>query len=171
MIKNFEFYHGTVFTKLIHHSEKPISISRFMTSSNASYILNGSTGVYIKHSHKRLTPWHFTLSKTHQDEIFQMRGQLQEVFLLLVCGEDGIVALSYDELKEVLDEIYKPTEWISVARNKRKEYTVKGSDGVLSYKVSKHDFPRKIIESTDKAIQIIKQETKHNYSADALTIN
>ena len=69
MIKEFEFYHGVVFTKLIHSSKKCISIKSFPTSSNASYIYNENIGIYIKHSTKRLSPWHFSLQKIHLDEI------------------------------------------------------------------------------------------------------
>ena len=147
MIKEFEFYHGVVFTKLIHSSKKCISIKSFPTSSNASYIYNENIGIYIKHSTKRLSPWHFSLQKIHQDEIVQMKNQLREVFLVLVCGKDGIVILNYNELKQILNEVHDEVEWICVSRNPNKEYTVKGSDGALGRKVSKNDFPKKIFSS------------------------
>lgn len=167
MIKKFEFYHGAFLTRLIHSSGNPVAILPFPTSSNASYILNNSTGIYIKHSLKRLTPWRFTMKKEHWVEILQMKSRLHEIFLVLVCGDDGIVALDSSELEKILDKPHKFVEWISVARNRRKEYVIKGSGGELDYKVSKHDFSRKILEVRIKA----KRELKVNVSARASLVN
>jgi hypothetical protein len=144
MIKDFEFYHGAVFTKLIQYCDKPLNISSFPTSTNASYIINDSVGIYIKHSSKRMSPWSFTLKKAHQEEIYQMKNLLKEVFLVMVCGEDGIIALNFQELKKILDEEHGQVEWIRASRNKRKEYSVNGSDGGLNYKISKNEFPGKL---------------------------
>jgi len=162
VIKNFEFYHGTVFTKLIDHSKEPISFSRFMTLNNASYIINKSIGIYIKHSQKRLTPWSFTLSKIHQEEILRIKIQFKDVYLVLVCGEDGVVALNYTELKEILDvnKIHKTTEWVRVSRSKRKEYTVTGADGILSYKMSKDAFPKVVLAKIKESKLISKKGNK-----------
>lgn len=151
MIKEFEFYHGAVLTSLIHGSGNPIFIAPFPGGSNASYVINKSISLFIKHSSKRMSPWRFSFAQDHQDEILEMKNKFGEVFLLLVCGEDGIVALSFDELKKILNETHDPVEWISVARNKNTEYTVKGSDGSLGYKISKKDFPRKLFENKSES--------------------
>lgn len=149
MINKFEFYHGSVLTELLHGSKKPVSIKLYPTKSNASYTLNNKIGMYIKHSTKRLSPWRFSFAKEHQDEILEMKNSLGEVFLVLVCGTDGVVAISFNELKMVLNEIHEPVEWISASRTKNKEYTIKGTDGSLGHKISRKDFPRKILESID----------------------
>lgn len=150
MNKEFEFYHGIVFSKLIHFSKTPITIKRFPTAGNASYILNEGIGLFIKHSSKRLSPWRFSLQKVHQDEILAMKNFPLEVYLILVCGEDGVVTLTFNELKQILNDVHGDTEWISATRNPRKEYTVKGSDGTLGRKVGKSDFPKKIFEAKRK---------------------
>lgn len=147
MIKEFEFYHGAVLANLLHDSGQSMTIEPFPSVSNASYVINKNIGIFIKHSTKRMSPWRFSFLKEHQDEILNMKNRLGEVFLLLVCGEDGIVPLSFDELKLILNETHEPIEWISVARNKNTEYTVKGSDGSLGHKVSKKDFPRKLFDT------------------------
>lgn len=145
MIKEFEFYHGAVLSKLIHYCPETISLCLYPSPSNASYILNNKIGIYIKHSTKRLTPWRFSFQKVHQDEILEMKSKLDSVFILLVCHDDGIVTLSFEELKLILDETHGEIEWISASRNPNKEYTVKGSDGGLDYKIGKSDFPRKVL--------------------------
>jgi len=144
MIKEFEFYHGAVLTNLLHGSGQSVIIKPFPSESNASYIINKNIGLFIKHSVKRMSPWRFSFAQEHQNEILEMKNKLGEVFLALVCGEDGIVILSFEELKEILNETHSPVEWISVARNKNEHYTVKGSDGSLGYKISRKDFPRKL---------------------------
>lgn len=146
MIKEFEFYHGAVLARLIHKSKHPIEIEVYPTPSNSSYSINKNLGLFIKYSTKRMSPWRFTFAKEHQDEILDMKNKLGEVFLLLVCGENGIIALSFDELKRILNEAHESIEWISVARNKNTEYTIKGSDGSLGHKISRSDFPRKLFE-------------------------
>lgn len=147
MIKEFEFYHGIVFSKLIHNIQNGISIKLYPSSSNASYIINESVGIYIKHSAKRMTPWRFSFQKCHQDEIFNMQEELNKVFVLLVCGEDGVVALSYEELKTILDDTHDEIEWISASRTRNKDYEIKGSDGKLEKKIGKIDFLKKLSDS------------------------
>jgi|SRR5690606_2442551 len=147
MIKEFEFYHGVVFSKLIHSIPDGISIKLYPSSSNASYVINDNIGIYIKHSTKRMSPWRFSFQKIHQDEILQMQEQLRNIFVLLVCGEDGVVNLSFEELKTILNDIHSETEWISASRTKNKEYSIKGSDGTLEKKIGKNDFLKKILEA------------------------
>src|SRR5882762_2961864 len=108
MIKEFERFHGLVFARILHAAKRSISIKAYPTPSNASYILNEDTGIYIKYSAKRLTPWRFSFFEEHQKEIEKMRNTLGEVFLILVCNDDGIVCLNYDELKQILDDHYDP---------------------------------------------------------------
>ena len=147
MIKEFEYYHGAVFTKLIHEAKENIFISLRNTATNASYVINNKVGLYIKHSTKRMSPWRFSFQKIHQEELLLLKQNLDEVFLILVCGEDGFVTLSFEDIKIILNDNHETVEWISAARNPRKEYTVNGSDGSLGRKISKNDFPRKVIES------------------------
>src|ERR1700722_6094989 len=139
MIKDFEFYHGAVLTKLIHYNIGRTTICPYPSLSNASYVLNDEIGLYIKHSTKRMSPWRFSFQKVHEDELLEMKKNLKEVFLLLICDDDGIVTLSFEEVKKILDEEHGETEWISAARSPNKEYTIKGSDGTLERKVGKND--------------------------------
>lgn len=147
MIKEFEFFHGLVFARILHGTQRPLSIKPFPSSTNASYVVNEKIGIYIKYSSKRITPWRFTFKKEHQEEINLMKKELKEVFLILVCNDDGIVCLSYSELKQILDEQHQSIEWISANRNKREMYSVKGSDGKLGFKIGPNDFPDKLFNA------------------------
>lgn len=144
MLKEFEFFHGLVFARILHATQRPLSIKQFKSTSNSSYVVNDTIGIYIKYSSKRMTPWRFTFKKEHQDEIGLMKSSLNKLFLLLVCNDDGVVCLSYSELKKILDSQHDPIEWISATRHKRQMYAIKGSNGELDFKVGQNDFPEKL---------------------------
>jgi hypothetical protein len=91
-----------------------------------------------------MTPWRFTFNKQHQGEIDSMKTNFKNVFLILVCNNDGVICLNYSELKGILDNQHDPIEWISATRHKRKMYSVKGSNGELDFKIGQNDFPEKI---------------------------
>jgi hypothetical protein len=144
MIKEFEFFHGLVFARILHGTKRSLSVKPFQAESNASYVVNDSIGIYIKYTSKRMTPWRFTFMKDHQEEIDLLRSSFTNVFLLLVCNDDGVVCLSYAELKQLLDNQHGIIEWISATRYKREMYAIKGSNGELDFKVGQNDFPEKI---------------------------
>jgi hypothetical protein len=144
MIKDFEFFHGLVFARILHATQRTLSLRPFHSVSNAAYVINDTIGIYIKYSSKRLTPWRFTFKSEHQKEIDLLKANLKDVFLLLVCNDDGVVCLNYSELRMLLDCQHDPIEWISATRHKREMYSVKGSNGELGCKIGQNEFPDKL---------------------------
>jgi hypothetical protein len=147
VIKEFEFFHGVVFARILHGTQRLVSIKAFEPSSNASYVLDDKIGIYIKYSAKRMTPWRFTFSQQHRTEIKQLHASIPNVFIALVCNDDGVVCLSYNELEGILDDQQEGFQWISATRHKREMYSIEGSDGRLEFKVGKNDFPAKLFTS------------------------
>ena len=145
MGRDFEFFHGLAICKIIHF-RKLHSISLYPSPSNSSYILNDDFGIFIKYSTKRLSPWRYSFLKEHQDEIKKMADELGKVFILLVCNNDGVVCLSYKELKQILNANHEETEWISATRRRREHYMIKGTDGKLKFKIGPGDFPKKLFQ-------------------------
>ena len=78
-----------------------------------------------------------------------MRDLLENIYLILICGRDGIACIEYEELKQILDEYYEDVEWVSASRLKREQYTIKGSNGKLNFKIADTDYPKKIFEKLD----------------------
>lgn len=144
-LNEYEFFNGVVLNRLIRKG-KPLKIDIFPSSGSNSFTINGDIGIYIKYSKKVSTPWRFSFIQIHQDEIKIMHELLKNVFVVLVCQKDGIVCLSYNELKKILDENYTQVEWISASRLKRESYNVKGSDGKLKFKITDSSFPKKILD-------------------------
>ena len=146
MIKEFEIFHGIVLSRLIHNSNKHFTVEEYPSKYNSSYIINGNIGIYIKYSKKRLSPWRFSFTKEHQDEIYQMKKLLKDTFVVFVCQHDGIAALSYKELKNVLNKKHEEVEWAAIKRRTREKYSISGSDGKLKFKIGESDFPNKIFK-------------------------
>ena len=144
-LKEYEFYNGVVLNRLIRKGN-PIKIDVFPTSGNNSFMINDKVGLYIKYSSKNISPWRFSFTKEHQQELNIMRQLLDTIYLILVCERDGIVCIEYEELKQVLDEHYEEVEWVSVSRLKREQYSIKGSNGKLEFKIADSDYPKKIFE-------------------------
>jgi hypothetical protein len=146
MTKNFEFYHGAALARLVH-AKKPLSIRTFPNHGNASYVINEKVGLYLKYSSKRMPPWGFSFQKEHQEEIDELKDSFGYLILGLICADNGIVGLNYDELKVILDNAHEEIEWISVSRKIRGQYSVKGSDGSLLYKVAEGEYLRKVLDA------------------------
>lgn len=145
MIKDFEFYHGLVFSRLLHETGMEIALKTTADSGNSSYVVSRCGGLYIKYSTKRLSPWHFSFNTAHLHEIRQLQTQTRAIVIALVCGRDGIATLTFAEFKFVLGETLRDAGWISVSRKKAEMYAVKGSCGELSHKVADNDASRKIL--------------------------
>ena len=144
MSKQFEFFHGLVLVRIVHNSKNPVSISRYSDSTNSSYIVN-NVGLFIKHSTSRMSPWAFSFHKQHLDEILEIKNQLAKVYIALVCNDDGIVCLSFDELNQLVNSRDDKVESIRVARGPREKYEVSGSAGKHKLKIGNSDFPEKIL--------------------------
>ena len=170
MIQEYEFYHGIVFLQLLKEAIIPLCIRPFSEARGSYYVVHGNkfAGLFIKHSTKRLSPWRFTFDMTHQDEIRKMKERYGEAFLVLVCDDNGVVVLNFDELKNILDHNHEPTEWISVARGKREMFTVKGSDGELDYKIGKSDFPKKILDYLNLGNPLALRKLQDNLRSHSL---
>ncbi len=103
-------------------------------------------GVYIKISNKRISPWRYTFIKQHQEEINKMYNECKNTYVLLIAGNDGVVLLTYDNLKKLLDENFLETEWLSVSRKYNQYYRVDGQDSKKKINIPKNNFPDLIID-------------------------
>ena len=92
--------------------------------------------IYIKLNSSRVTPWNFTFTKDHLDEIELLYKENCSLSIILICNNDGMAILDYVEYSKVLsvdNGIYP--KWIKASRKKREKYTITGSDGILTYKI------------------------------------
>lgn len=150
MIRTVEFYHGAAFARLCRESGgvtiRPFGVGR------SAYVLDDEVGLYVKYSLKRMSPWPFSFSCSQQEEIAELKGELSEVFIALVCGSDGIASLSSQELSRVLDDEFEAMEWVKASRRAREKYSITGSDGRKVFKVGDNEFPAKVFDAIHAAV-------------------
>jgi hypothetical protein len=137
-------YIGSVLYQLVSASPD-IKVNIFPTSSNNSFIINEKIAIYVKYSQKTVSPWQFTFKKINQEELKIISEMYKHTYLILICALDGIVSISYKDLKYLLDENYEDAEWIRLSRIGAKRYTVTGKNGLLPYKLTNKSFPGDII--------------------------
>lgn len=134
MVKKIDFFHGAVIHRFLSNTE--IIIKKHDIAS--TYLLNDKA-VYIKYSSNRISPWTFTFNEKHVEDIESLYKEYGEVTFALLCNEDGIVLIDYEEFRKLI-AIYssKFPKWIKANRQKREKYTVTGSDGALTYKIGEN---------------------------------
>lgn len=133
MIAEYERYHGVVLWELIAKASAPLSIeARDRTGRLNSFVLNGQTGLHIKHSSKRLAPWQFTFNDDNWREFEGLCGECVSVWVALVCGSDGVICLSATELRTVTQVEAGAVRFVRVDRDRATMYRVFGNDGRLN---------------------------------------
>jgi hypothetical protein len=90
-----------------------------------------TTAVHIKHSTKRLPPWLFTFAGDEIRELVQLRTSADSLWLILVCGTDGVLSISDSEFSEAVGLSPDSTPFIRVDRDRRSMYRVFGNAGKL----------------------------------------
>jgi hypothetical protein len=144
MSHEFEFYHGVALCKIIHASTNA-TIRLYCENGNSSYIINDDIGIFVKYSTKRMSPWQFTFTKDHCNELFGMVKRLRVAFLVLVCRDNGIACLNFSEIKTLLNDSLCQTQSILVTRKPREKFRVSCRKyEKVKLKVADSEFPAKI---------------------------
>lgn len=98
------------------------------------FLLNGSLLIYLKYSAKSRTPWPFTFT-AEERLLLRSRSSRFAIFIGLVCGADGVVALSNDSLENLAGPTETPVR-IACHRKYNEHYAVKGPNDRLDWKVA-----------------------------------
>ena len=132
MTAEYERFHGIVLRELIVRSPKPLLIeARGESGRVKSFCLDERVGVHIKHSAKRLAPWKFTFADDNLAEIDELTTACSSFWLILVCGLDGVLALSAEEFRALTAVKTDVTRYIRVDRDRNTMYRVYGNAGKL----------------------------------------
>ena len=109
-------------------------------------------GVYIKISNARRSPWKYTFQRKHQEAVEMLNGVSDRTYVVFVNDDDGVACVDYDGLKELLDDHFEDTEWVSVSRKLNESYRLSGKDGLLSGKTKRSAFPGTIVDAVSQAL-------------------
>lgn len=98
------------------------------------FLLNECLSVLLKYSTKIRSPWGFTFTSDEQ-LLLRNRGSECEIVLALVCGADGVAAITYDAYVKIAS-LRKSAIHISCYRQHGEHYEINGPDGILDGKVA-----------------------------------
>lgn len=139
---SIEYYHGVAIRSIITTSPQRVTIE---TRDNGgrlnSYLINGRVGIHIKHSAKRLPPWQFSFSLAQLQELLDPRREAKFVWLIFVCGPDGLVAVSLKDFVSITEGRPGGVAVIRIDRGRNKMYRVSGNAGALPFRKARGVFP------------------------------
>jgi hypothetical protein len=137
MISEASRYYGAVLAYMIDELEGSTQIQRAYPNCPGFYVLNELVPIYIKYATRRHGPWTFSFQKDHQERHKNLFENYGHSVIAFVCGGDGIVALDYEELRNVLNDNFEQQKAISIRRKLNHMYGIKGRDGELERKISR----------------------------------
>lgn len=162
-----EKLHGAAVLRLLEEISAEFPEARFSLhtgDSRSSYVFKGrllqekrhlllgakqtavefATGLFIKTSNKRASPWSYNFTKPHQDEVQALYEEHGQVFIIFVNGDDGIACVDFEQFKQVLDDHFEDQEWVRVSRKLRQTYRISGNDGKMERPLPGNSFPKVI---------------------------
>jgi hypothetical protein len=138
-IKKQEFYEGAALHLIARTGQ--ITSVRYEAPF---FLLNDRLWVLLKYCTRGRSPWGFTFTAAEQ-MLLQTRACELKTAIGLVCGADGVAAISYQSYSSIATQ---RTDAIHVAcyRQHGEHYEVNGPDGTLQRKVSPSSWQRILVE-------------------------
>ena len=134
-IRKQEFYEGAALHILARSGS--ITSVRYLPPL---FVLNGELLVLLKYSTKGRSPWGFTFMPDEQ-ELLLTKALDSKIVLGLICGADGVAAISYDDYRTIAPP-RKSSVHIACYREHREHYEVNGPDGTLAAKIPPSNWQR-----------------------------
>lgn len=139
MIEKLEFYHGAALVRVVE-DPRCTGIARHPYG----YRVNESRLVVIKYSTKAHSPWGFTFTAEDVSRLKAAAAEFGECLVALVCGGDGICALSWTDTAPLLGG--SPGR-IGAKRGFAGCYALSGPAGELKGKVAMNRWPAIIFDA------------------------
>lgn len=134
-IKKQEFYEGAALYQLARTGG--VTSIRYEAPF---FLLNEHLLVYLKYSTKGRSPWGFTFA-TDEQVLLQRSASQLKIVIGLVCGADGVAAVSYDAYESIAAPRNSAVH-IACYRQHGEHYEVSGPDGKLDGKVAPSNWQR-----------------------------
>jgi hypothetical protein len=143
MIEKLEFYHGAALVRVIE-DQRCDAIAKHA----CGYRVNNTRILAIKYSTKAHSPWGFTFSREDISRFKATDAEFGDCIIALVCGGDGICALSWACAGALLAG--SPGR-IAAKRGFAGCYAVSGPAGELKGKVAMNRWPAIVFEGEDES--------------------
>jgi hypothetical protein len=127
MIPEVDRYQGVVFRQILLATNAPVRIGVADLCGRVDTFSIEDAAFQIKHSSKRLSPWQFTYTAENLAELKSLNESFRPVWVFLVCGIDGVVGLSFEELTSMAELGECGAAWVRVKRSRHSMYRVSGA--------------------------------------------
>lgn len=141
MIDQKDFLHGAALVAVADSSQ--------FTALNKDkgydhYVVNHDRHVFIKHTDQPGADFRFTYQS---EELRRIREAARngKAFVVLVCGQEAIAALPFQELEQVIDLDTTSSQWLKVTGELRKSLRICGSHGKLRRALARNAFPKPVL--------------------------
>ena len=133
MINESERYQGAALRQLIVSAGCAVKLCVTNKSGRIDCFSIERTAFQIKYSTKRLSPWQFSFTADQLFEIAALARNFKSVWMLLVCGIDGVVTLRASEFMLITEPRPGGVCSIRISRSKNAMYRVSGNAGELPF--------------------------------------
>jgi len=137
VIAELDRYQGIVLRQILVAHGDPVRIGVVDLSGRVDAFCFEKAAFQVKHSSKRLSPWQFTYTSENLAELTELRKTYAPVWAFLVCGQDGVVGLSLDDLTSIVELGAEHTAWVRVSRSRNSMYRIAGGLGELPRAMSR----------------------------------
>lgn len=141
--------HGAAISLITSQGEFQ-SITKPPGASQSEYLLNHDSALYMKYATEDAdneNRWMFWFTPEHQEAIKRLSERYRNrTFIVLICYDEWVCILSYDEYRQCLDENQVENEWIEVTRPDGGGFRVRGKKDRLSRIIPLNAFPRILFE-------------------------
>lgn len=144
MIDKQEFYHGVAILRLLEDPR-----CQNVKKGDGGYVVNGDSFAFLKYSTKNRSPWGFSFGLEDIQRLDATAGTHRNVVVALICGGDGICAVSWKDAADLLGN--QAVGWLSARRGFRELYAVAGPKGKLKHKISFQEWPALLFEVDNPA--------------------
>lgn len=127
MISESERYQGVALRQIIVGAGRAVSIGAADSAGRIDSFSVERVGFQIKYSTKRLSPWNFSFTADQMFEIAALVRKFDSVWMVLVCGVDGIVTLRAREFLLITEPRPGGICSIRIYRNKNAMYRIVGN--------------------------------------------
>jgi len=143
MIEKLEFYHGAALVRVIEDPR-----CETIAKHACGYRVNNNRLLAIKYSTKAQSPWGFTFSEEDISRFSAASAESGDCFIALVCGGDGVCALSWAIASALLAQ--SPGR-IAAKRGFAGCYAVSGPAGSLKGKVAMNRWPAIVFDGQNNS--------------------
>ncbi|MBB5174547.1 hypothetical protein [Texcoconibacillus texcoconensis] len=151
-IKKQQMYHGAVLTQISEHQS--FKALNKVDKLYGHYLVNHDTRLFVKYASSESSPWTFQFESHTLEAIQSDINAPARVFLCLVCGEETVCALDFQEFSNLVELTSTERQVINVEVPPGGSMHVTGSLGELGKTIRHNSFPDKVFTNVEEGQEV-----------------